>query len=878
MPRTWIPWLAPLLLLLIGLPRAYAFQKHDMPPGQPTTLEEARANLAKVEAAHPGNTLELADALDLLVQFELDDQKASDETLALAKRQLAVAEAAAGTRTRNYVSSLSNLSEVYVTLSRPAEGRPYAERAFKISQKEFPDDEEGINAADELAYVCNALGDFPCALRASEASIAIDRKPGPEHPWDLAVALNNLSDLKERMNDEPGAGAAIEEALAVGMKARPDDPHIGVFENNAGSHYLRTQQFDLALAHLNRAIELFARFYGVDSSYELKAQSSLADLYNRTGQFPLAWKNYEIGLGNKYLTVDERAELQSVFARSLASGGDLPRAIEEGLAAARIGRENFVLQARTLPERQALAYDRRRPRGLDTALSVLTRHPELPSADIYQEVVRSRALVADEMARRQKNLNAGQDPAIAGLLKDLNQARADLLAVEQGTPGKPGDSEAIAQATSKMEEIERSLAERSAAVRNDDRLSAVSLDDVRRNLPARSVLVSYVAFSRRAVQAVDAVHASAPAYVAFVLHPDSDRIRVFDLGAAKPIEDLVTRLRATADAEAHSGGLGSIRNERGYREAGEALRKLVWDPLRGELDGANLALVVPDGSLNLFPFGGLPDGKGYLVEHGPVIHLLSSERDLIPSPGQPKKTGLLAIGSPQFDLQGGSHPPAALRGEDVACNEFRQLDFHPLPGTAEEVNDINSSWRRWNGTEPSALVTGAEATRARFLEDAPHSRVLHVATHAFLLDRRCGDDNPLLHAGLVFAGARNGRASAILTAQQIASLDLNGVEWAVLSACNTGNGLMLDGEGVLSLQRAFRVAGARSVVMALWPVDDDVTRHFMHELYAERLGRHATTADAVWNSTRMLLLERRAAGKSTHPWYWAGFVGSGGWE
>ena len=66
--------------------------------------------------------------------------------------------------------------------------------------------------------------------------------------------------------------------------------------------------------------------------------------------------------------------------------------------------------------------------------------------------------------------------------------------------------------------------------------------------------------------------------------------------------------------------------------------------------------------------------------------------------------------------------------------------------------------------------------------------------------------------------------------------------------------------------------------MTLWPVDDNVARQFMHELYANRLGHHASTADAVWDSARTLLKQRRAAGLSTHPWYWAGFVGYGGWE
>jgi CHAT domain-containing protein len=153
-----------------------------------------------------------------------------------------------------------------------------------------------------------------------------------------------------------------------------------------------------------------------------------------------------------------------------------------------------------------------------------------------------------------------------------------------------------------------------------------------------------------------------------------------------------------------------------------------------------------------------------------------------------------------------------------------------------------------------------------------------VATHAFVLDKSCGNGNPLLHSGLVFAGANRDRDASILTAQQIASLDLIGVDWAVLSACNTGNGELKDGEGVLGLERSFRVAGARSVVMTLWPVDDETTREFMRQLYAERFARRATTAQAAWWSARALLDQRRAAGKSTHPWYWAGFVSAGEWE
>jgi len=852
------------------------FAQQAAPADSPASdeLAKARATLHAAEAAHPVDNVKLADALHALISLELNGDTTNDETLDLAKRELGAT--VNQPRSKAYVNALADSSEVYVALSRAAEGRPFAENAFEIAQKEFPGSEEGINAADELAYVCQQLGDYPCAQHADETAIAAERKPGPDHDWDLAVTLSNYSDLKYRMNDEAGAGAAIEEAVAIATKTRPTDPAVPVFENNLAAHYMRMQNFTDAIVHFNNAIALTTQNYGSDSTLTRRMKANLASVYSRTGQFPLAWKNYETALEHSNETVDELAQLHADFARSLASGGDLARAIQEALLAQRMGRESFVLQARTLPERQALAYERIRARGLDVALSVLAQHPQIPANDIYQEVVRSRALVADEMARRQKNFNASNDPEVARMLQELDHARADLLALEQSTPDTNGNQQAVADGIARMEKIERALAEKSSPLRHEERTNAMDIDELRRNLPPHSVLISYAVFQRHAVEKVDPTRGGTLSYMAFVVSHGA--IRIHDLGDAKTIGDLVASMRASVDAEAHAGGLGSTRNERNYREAGESLRKLVWDPFRADIGDARLALVVPDGILNLIPFSSLPDGKGYLVEHGPVIHILSSERDLIPSPGEVKKTGLLAIGNPMFDLAESAQPSSALRDTPISCAAFRNLDFHSLPGAAAEVHDIGSSWRRWNSGEPLQLLTGGDATRTRFLQEATHDRVIHVATHAFLLDRSCGDGNPLLHSGLVFAGVNQSREASILTAQQIASIDLSGVDWAVLSACNTGNGELHDGEGVLGLERAFRVAGARSVVMTLWPVDDQVTGLFMHELYASRLGRHASTADAVWLSARKLLLARRTAGISTHPWYWAGFVGSGDWK
>jgi CHAT domain-containing protein len=841
-------------------------------------VAESREALRKAETEHPGNTAEVAKALHDLLSSVADTGTADEETAALAARAVQVNAAVYGSRSKSYVEALDMEADLLLGLNHSPEARALAEQAFDIAQKEFPESSDLATAANSLGHMCSSLGDFACAVKANGVSVDLARRIDGPNSAELMAVLNNLGTMKSRMGDVDGAIKAQEESLAIAYRLDPNDLHLGVIENNLGSNYMKVQNFAKAQEHLTRAVEMLGKLYGPESQRLMQVDRNLARLHTRMGDFPMAWKTFEISLQNKYEQMDMQANGHAMFALSLAEGGDAKRAIQEGLQSARMSREIFVLQARVLPERQALAYDATRPHGLDTAISVLLKHLDLPAVDIYQEVVRSRALVADEMARRQRNLNANNDAETGLLLKELDRARASLLAAETARTQKETNAETMSAANARMEAVERSLAERSAALRADERIDQVSTDDVRRNLPARSVLVSYVLYRQRAVDSVDPAEAETLSYVAFVLHPDSDRMGIFKLGDAASIDDLVRKARAAADAEAHAGGIGSTRNERAYREAALAVRQRIWDRLKSEIGTARLALVVADGNLNLIPFAGLPDGDGYLVEHGPTIQMLSSERDLVPvEPGQ-RKHGLLAIGSPSFELAENKLPPATVRGATLSCDELSKTEFNALPGTAVEVSDIGASWRRWNPLEPADIVTGDDATLARFLADATHSRVLHVATHAFLLDKGCGNGNPLLHSGLVFAGGSHGGAQSILTAQQIASLDLGGVDWAVLSACNTGNGELRDGEGVLGLQRAFRVAGARSVIMTLWPVDDGVTRKFMHELYTARLSQHASTADAVWIAARRLLKDRRDAGESTHPWYWAGFVGSGAWE
>jgi len=206
------------------------------------------------------------------------------------------------------------------------------------------------------------------------------------------------------------------------------------------------------------------------------------------------------------------------------------------------------------------------------------------------------------------------------------------------------------------------------------------------------------------------------------------------------------------------------------------------------------------------------------------------------------------------------------------------------------------------------VLTGAAATEAAFKKSAPGRRVLHLATHGFFLGGSCpsamegargvgglavqdedsapanSGENPLLLSGLALGGANRRQAvgltdeDGILTAEEIAASDLSGVEWAVLSACSTGIGQVQAGEGVLGLRRAFQVAGVRSIIMSLSPVDDEAAREWIQALYAARFLDRAGTAAAVRRASLESLKRRKEKKLSTHPIYWAAFVASGDWR
>ena len=152
--------------------------------------------------------------------------------------------------------------------------------------------------------------------------------------------------------------------------------------------------------------------------------------------------------------------------------------------------------------------------------------------------------------------------------------------------------------------------------------------------------------------------------------------------------------------------------------------------------------------------------------------------------------------------------------------------------------------------------------------------------------------NPDLLSGLALAGANlepvAGKDDGILTAQEIAFLPLNGVETAVLSACETGLGKVAGGEGLIGIQRAFQIAGVRTTVASLWKVNDQATRVLMERFYRNLWEKEMSHLDALREaqlyilnnpeSVRSLEVPNDESAKRASPKLWAAFQISGDWK
>ncbi|WP_437320807.1 tetratricopeptide repeat protein [Sorangium sp. So ce385] len=898
---------------LVGLAHAYLLQG-DMGRAEPLYLRALAIRENALGPSHP----DVADSLDnLAVLYRLRGDYANAEPL--HRRALAIREKALGPDHPDLAQSLLDLASL---LGPSPQAETLLRRALAIREKAFgPDHPDVATSLSALAALCYAMGDYGRAESLFRRAAAIRADAfGLDH-LEVADVLSDLARVYEAMGDHDRAKPLIEHALAVREKALgPDDPSVAASLNDLagvwGGRYWQAEPL------YRRALSILEKAYGPDDPRITLSLDGLGDFYADKGDLALASAQWErsLTLREKAYGPDHPAVADTL---SRIAGLYELREDHEGAAALRervlaiyqaaygpdhpvVGRvlgdltELYLAQGHTdravgaarratdIEDRHAAALlvtgseeqKRRHSDRLSQQMNFdLWLHVRRAPANVgaarlaVTALLRRKGRVLDVMAGSIASLRGSLDPGDRRLVDQLSSVYSRLAT--QATRGPGGSSpeqyrKDLAALNEERQALEAALGQRSAAFRDSRQL--VMLPEVQAKIPEGAALVEIARFRYGLV----------PRYAAYVLRRSGDPTFA-DLGEAAPIEAATDALRrALADHDL----------TRDPKPAARELDRLLMQPVRKLLGDTRWVFVSPDGPLHLVPFGALVDEQGrYLVERY-LFSYLTTGRDLLRFGGErgaPREAPLV-LANPAFDDS--KAPP----GPEAAHRGVRSIDMLTQPllglgGTEEEASTIA---RLFPG---SRVLLGAEATEEA-VKAARAPRLLHLATHGFFLpdqpvpeallrDLRATPtraeraalelrENPLLRSGIALAGfnrRRSGSEDGVLTALEVAGLDLHGTRLVVLSTCDSGVGRARAGEGVYGLRRALEIAGSETQVMSLWQVDSGRTRELM-QAYYERLQQGAGRSEGM----RQVQLAMLAEEETSHPNLWASFIVSGDWR
>jgi CHAT domain-containing protein/Tfp pilus assembly protein PilF len=815
---------------------------------------------------------------------------------ALYKQAKEIRRQVLGEKSLRFADSLNNLAILYLGLGKHTEAEPLFRQALEIVKEKFgARHPHCANALNNLAVLYQGLGDF--AQAESFLNQALDIQAGTvgeRHP-SYALTLNSLAGAYQRQGDHARAEPLLRRALEIFRQALGEKHPL--YADSLNNLALACQ----AAGHNAQAEELLrqalqARKAAVGEKHPDYAASllNLAAICRARGENDEALSLLKEGLKTYGQALGEDHPLYATGLNSLAGlyrDKDDPRSAEPiGRQALQILSRHVRLVSAIQSERQQLAMLRAFRTYLDEYLSLSPEKAGITAEEDYAPVLSWKGMVfarQRQLREARRLLEKGGDAQARSVYQKLEEVSRQLATVALAQPGsaiRPGRREKLAELTRQREDLEKELARQSADFRRGQELAQLTPAMLQKALPKGTALVDFLEYQ----------HASRSAgnkgswlyerrLLAFVVRPD------------RPIERIDLRLAASVTRAVEAWRERELQGQRAKDASpGAELRRLIWEPLEAKLEGAQTVLISPDGALGRFPFAALPGRKPgtYMIEEravavAPVPQLLP---EWLGRPEEAKgRPALLALGNVDYGATAG----AAIVGSRAAPTVGGVNDWAALPWTGVEIRQIEQLFQKTYPGAAARLLEGPAATEGAVRIEAPGSRFLHLATHGFFAPPRLrsalaaaagqagprGPDlfsqggisgaHPGLLSGLVLAGANHkagpDQDDGILTGLEVAALDLGEVEVAVLSACETGLGKETAGEGLLGLQRAFQVAGARSVVASLWQVDDKATQRLMTLFYDNLWLKKLSRLEALRQAQLALLKGTDGEGQGRGP-------------
>ena len=809
---------------------------------EPLCIEAKEIREQVLGRDHPA----FANALNNLANlYRYLGQPEKAEPLYLLSRDLR--EKLLGREHPEFAASLHNLASLYGEMGLYQQAEAMHLECVAITEKAYgKDHSEYAFSLENLALLYIDLEQFIKSERLHLECLAIQEAAiGKEHP-EYIITLSNLADLYRKLNRKSEAITRYQELLEILERVDGrDHPAYATALNNMGVLYWYEGDIKKAENLFLECLHIRKRILDTDHPDYTNSLVNLAETAEVQQRFDEADR-----------LLAEAAGLQQ---RRLAKGLSFLSENELAEYARQVEYAGIKMQSQVF--RRVAA---KQPLGQLPGLC-------FDNALFYKGYLLSAAI--------RLNTLAASDLQAVEWNSQLKAYRRQL-AKEYTLPMEERDSARIAELETLASNAEKTLAQQVAGY--GQALRQADWKMVQEQLQPGEAAVEFIRFELDFPHPTDSV-----LYAALVLRPGDIQPQVVPLFEEKQLSRvsdarLAYQLPEGSEPSLEIRGVQPVRTDTFID-----LYQMIWQPLVALLAGTTTVYYAPAGILHRISLDAIPlDPVRYLADRYRFVRLGSTRTLALPDATGDFHPGLPAalFGGISYDaitnvetVQDVSH------GASGRSRSWGGENWPYLPGTASEVQAIAPVLKKAGYNV--RVFTGADAHEAQFKSFSAEQAapaILHLATHGFFLPPSAGEavglraNQPLMRSGLLLAGAnaawQSGKPTegatedGILTAYEIAQMNLKNTGLVVLSACETGLGDIAGSEGVYGLQRAFKIAGARYLIMSLWKVPDEQTAVLMTRFYENWLEQDMPVPEAF----RVAQQEFRATGLA--PEAWAGFV------
>lgn len=845
------------------------------------------------------------------------------------KRQSEIILKVKGENNDEYTSALNNLGASYQKLGRYIEAEPILQETIGIKKKLFGEHDTSYAVSiNNLGELYQSLGKYPEAERLYLQALEIKKEKLGTDDVSYSVTLYNLAHLYRILGNNDRAQELIEQALFIFQsKLQEDDPLIAMAEFEEASVYISQGKMLAAEAILYRIKDEQIKSEGESSPQYALTLYNLANLYIRTynhkaadsllaGAIQIVEK--KIGKSvpfysdclNSYGIVkwvlgdlDEARDLleeavfwrknlfgekSPIYASTLSNLAGVYKDLEDMDKAEELYKESQSLMLEQIDkyfpfmsEAERLNFNRTLKERLDMfncfAVKRMKEKPQILD-DVYNQRLATKAILLKTSRDIRKKVQESGDKELISKFDEWKRMKEEL---------------AFLYSLSKkqlklMDKNLDSLEEEANAIEKVLSSVIVELKNVNQNIQndwykiQQALKQNEAAIEIIRVDYFDKGWTDDAFYAALILTKETNEYpEVVVIPHANLLDSMYLFYYKRSI-------MNTIPDNESY--------KIFWEEIDEKLEGKNFVYLSTDGIYNIININTLKKPDGSHVIDGMNIKYVSGTSDIIKTETMakrmPSSKQACLIGNPKFSNDSLNElipNPNLNRDVSIISNNLVMnkniIPVSSLPGTEIEVYKIDSLFeeKKWK----VEYFTGTNANENN-LKSLKSPYILHIATHGFFL----GDEilkkhekvfgvridkamtDPLLRSGLLLAGAGEALNSedlnytsdnGIFTAYEALNLNLENTGLVVLSACETGLGEILKGEGVYGLQRAFRIAGAENIIMSLWVVNDKVTQELMTKFYKYWLG--GKSIDTAFREAQLSIRNLYS-----DPFYWGAFV------